>query len=71
MKYRARKRVKFGSTSVHYFRNYSASASTSSARGGFTSHGIKVGPFTYNLTTRTFTWDSPGPGSVSHTFDRR
>lgn len=31
---------------------------------GFTSWGIKVGPFTRNFTRGTTTLNTPGPGSV-------
>lgn len=53
-----------------YFRRYSGSADAGGVRGGFTSHGFRfripiLGPLTYNITTRTWTWDNPGPGSVT------
>lgn len=65
-KYRARKTWRFGP----YFRTYSASAGNGSSRAGFTSHGFRVripivGPVTYNITHRRWTWDNPGPGSIS------
>lgn len=53
-----------------YFRRYSASANRDGVRGGFTSHGVRfripaLGTLTVNFTNRTWTWDNPGPGSVS------
>lgn len=64
--WRGREVLRFGP----YFRRYSATANRDGVRGGFTSHGIRVripwlGPVTYNITTRAWTWDSPGPGSVT------
>lgn len=69
-RFRARKRLNFGPPWLRYFRNYSMSASRDGARGGFTSHGIRIriplaGPFTRNFTTQTTTWDSPGPGGFT------
>jgi len=57
----------------YYFRRYAVSLTRGSARGGFTSHGFhmrfgRLGPVTINLTTRTWTWDSPGRGSVSRSW---
>lgn len=63
--WRARKTLRFGSTRVHYFRRYSAAATSAQVHGGFTSHGIRVGPLTVNLTRRTWTYDTPGPGSAT------
>lgn len=61
VKFRARKVFRFGP----YFRRYSASAGRGGTRGGFTSHGIKIGRLTYNFTTRRWSFDTPGPGSFS------
>lgn len=68
--WRARHRQKFGPAWAHYFRNYSAKATSNTAKGGFTSHGFRVrvpvlGAVTINLTRKTYTWDNPGPGAVS------
>lgn len=64
--YRVREVVWFGP----YFRRYSAAANAAGVRGGFTSHGVRfripwLGALTVNFTTRTWTWDNPGPGSIS------
>lgn len=63
--WRARKTLRLGPAQAHYFRRYSASATTAQATGGFTSHGFKLGRLTVNLTRRTWTFDTPGPGSAT------
>lgn len=66
MRFSARKPLRIGP----YFRHYSVSVSHDGADSGFTSHGFRfnlgwLGRFTYNLTHRRWTWDNPGPGSVT------
>lgn len=52
MKFRARKTVRVWPL---YF---------TFSQAGFTSWGIRVWRYTYNVTRRTHTFDSPGPGYV-------
>lgn len=59
MKFRLRGRQKFGPVYVNY------------GLHGITSWGFKVGPFSYNVTRRTSTIDTPGPGSLHHQHGRR
>lgn len=72
--YRARLNPRWPRTGrSYYFRRYGVSLTRGSARGGFTSHGFRLylpllGPLTINLTARTWTWDSPGLGSVSRSW---
>lgn len=62
---RARKTLRVGP----YFRHHAATIDRDGARGGWTSQGFRFrwrgGPITANTTTGRYTWDSPGPGSVS------
>lgn len=72
MRWRVRKSPRFGP----YFRNYAASADGRGVRGRFTSHGLRLplgplGRLTFNFTIRRWTWDHPGPGSVSGVLRRR
>ena len=52
MKFRARKTFRAGPLFFNFTQN------------GFTSWGIRVGPFTRNFTRSTSTLDTPGPGSL-------
>jgi hypothetical protein len=58
--FRARKTFRFG----HYHRRYSASVNHDGARARFTSHGLKFGKLTINLTDGTWSYDTPGPGGL-------
>jgi hypothetical protein len=59
MKFRARKRFRFGP--------FYATV-TQSGRWSF---GIKIGPFSHNFTRRTSSIDTPGPGGLRHQHRRR
>lgn len=72
MKFSARKPLRIGP----YFRHFSTAIDKDGVRGRMSSHGFRfglgwLGRFTYNITHRRWTWDSPGPGSVSGTRRRR
>lgn len=56
VRFRARKTLRFGP----YYRIYSSNGGAPRC----TSHGIKIGRLTYNLTTRRWSFDTPGPGSL-------
>ena len=56
MRFRARKRFRFGP----FFVNFSASG----GRPRFTSWGLKVWRWTWNVTRGTHTVDTPGMGSL-------
>jgi len=66
--FRARHKVKIGSSRLHYFRNYAMSASRAGMGAGFRSHGVRIGRLTLNFTLRRWTFDTPGRGSVSGSF---
>lgn len=51
-KFRARKTFRLGPLFVTFTQN------------GFSSWGIKVGPYTKNFTRGSSSFDTPGPGSV-------
>lgn len=53
MRFRARKTVTLGPVRLHF------------TERGYTGWGLKVGPWTYSFTTRRWSFDTPGPGSVS------
>lgn len=65
VRFRAREQVRFGP----YFRTYAGTVDAGGARARFTSHGLRfrtpLGRLTINLTRRTWSWDTPGPGSLS------
>lgn len=52
MKFRARKTFRAGPLFFNFTQH------------GFSSWGIRVGPFTKNFTRGTSTFDTPGPGSL-------
>lgn len=52
MRFRARKTIRFGPLFWTFTQN------------GFTSWGIRIGPYRRNFTRGTSSFDSPGPGSV-------
>lgn len=52
MKFRARKTFRMGP----YYRTYT--------QNGFSSHGVRVWRFNYNITRRTWSFDTPGLGAV-------
>ena len=52
MRFRARKSLRLGPLFFTFTQN------------GFSSWGVKVGPFTHNFSRRTSSVDTPGPGSV-------
>jgi hypothetical protein len=67
MRYRARGLYRMGP----YFRRFSASAGKRRSqrrggppRAGWTSQGFMFGNLTVNTTSRTYTYDTPGPGAV-------
>jgi hypothetical protein len=53
MKFRARKRLRFGPLQANV------------TERGLSSWSIRIWRFTYNLRTRRWSFDTPGPGSVS------
>ena len=53
MKFRARKTIRLGPLRFHF------------TERGYSSWGIKVGPYSRNFTSRRTTIDTPGPGSFS------
>lgn len=57
MRFKARKRIRFGP----YYRNYAMNGGAPR----FTSHGIKVWRCNYNLTTRRWSFDTPGLGHIA------
>lgn len=57
MRFRLRGRKHFGPFYINY------------TQRGFTSWGIRLGPFTKNFTRGTSSIDTPGPGSLH--FDRK
>lgn len=69
---RTRKTFRVGPRKAYYYRNYAIKVSRDGAKGGFKSHGFKVGSRTWrllgsltvNLTNKTWTWDRPGPGAT-------
>lgn len=56
MRFRARKTLRVGPLFLRFAMNHSAPR--------FTSWGLKFGPWTWNATRGTHTFDTPGPGSV-------
>lgn len=52
MRFRARKTIRFGPLYFNF------------TQRGFTSWGIRVGPFSRNFTRGTSVIDTPGPGSL-------
>lgn len=52
MRFRARKTIRLGPLFATF------------TQRGFSSWGLRIGPFTWNATRRTSTVDTPGPGSV-------
>lgn len=58
MRFRARKTFRFGP----FFASFTQS--------GFSSWGIRIGPWTHNVTRGTNSIDTPGPGSL-HSRRRR
>lgn len=58
MKFRARKTFRFGPLYVNFTQN------------GFSSWGIKLGPFTHNFTRSASSIDTPGPGGFHHQHKR-
>lgn len=54
MRFRARKTFRFGPL---YF---------TFTQRGFSSWGVKVGPFTHNVTRKTSSINTPGPGGFHH-----
>lgn len=61
-RYHARKPLRIGP----YFRHFSTTVTANGGRAGWTSQGFKFGQLTANTTTGRYTWDNPGPGSVSN-----
>lgn len=59
MKFRARKMFRFGPL---YF---------TFTQRGFSSWGVRVGPFTHNFTRKTSSIDTPGLGGFHHQHGRR
>lgn len=59
MRFRARKTFRFGPLFFTF------------TQRGFSSWGIKVGPFTRNFSRGTTTLDTPGPGSLHFGGGRR
>lgn len=59
MRFRARKTFRIGPL----FANFS--------QRGFTSWGIRIGPYTWNATRRTSSIDTPGIGGFTHKHKRR
>lgn len=51
MRFRARRRLRFGPVVINL------------TQRGFSSWGLKMGPWTWNAKTRRHTIDTPGPGS--------
>lgn len=62
-KYRARRRLKFGTRNLHVFVNVTQS--------GFSSWGFKLGPYSKNVTRRTESIDTPGPGGLKRSWRTR
>lgn len=52
MKFRARKTIRVGPLRFHF------------TERGYSSWGIKVGPYSRNFTRGTWAFDTPGPGGV-------
>lgn len=52
MRFRARKTFRLGPLFATF------------TQRGFTSWGVRIGPWTWNLTRGTHSVDTPGPGSV-------
>lgn len=52
MRYRARKTLRFGPLFVNF------------TQRGFSSWGIRIGPWTWNATRGRHSVDTPGPGGV-------
>lgn len=59
MRFRARKAFRLGPRFATF------------TQRGFSSWGIRIGPYTWNATRRTSTIDTPGPGSWHHQHGRR
>ena len=59
MKFRMRKTFRFGPLFVNF------------SQRGFSSWGIKLGPFKHNFTRRTSSIDTPGPGGFHHRHGRK
>lgn len=59
MRFRARKTIRLGPIFFTF------------TQRGFSSWGIKIGPFTRNFTRGTSTIDTPGPGSLHFRGRRR
>lgn len=54
MRYRGRKTFRFGPLFFSFSQN------------GFTSWGVKIGPYTYNATRKRSSLDTPGIGGIRH-----
>lgn len=52
MKFRFRKTIRLGPIRLHF------------TQRGFSSWGLKVGPWTWNARTGRHSVDTPGPGSI-------
>ncbi|MDN5860346.1 MAG: DUF4236 domain-containing protein [Pseudonocardia sp.] len=59
MKFRARRTVRIGPLRLHF------------TQAGFSSWGLKIGPWTWNARTGRHSFDTPGPGGITWGGHRR